>query len=278
MEVEANGLTFECREWGSGETVLCMHGFPDDPGTFEVLADRLDGYHLVAPYSRGYGPTDAPEDGDFSPRALGSDIVALGDALDARYLVGHDWGAVGTYGALAQDHPFERAVTMAVPPRFDALLFAYPTQFLRSWYIWLFQFPGVAERLLRRNDFAFIELTWGVFAPGWDYPDHRIESVKETFRTGETVEHALQYYRDMTNETIHALARRGIRSPDEGQPFDTPTLVMGGERDGCMEPKMLDHVGAAFEESRVLRLRDTGHFMHWERPDVVADEVADWLA
>lgn len=113
MELDANGLTFECRTWGEGELLLCLHGFPDDPGTFEALAAELDDYRPVAPYMRGYGPTGPAADGDYSPAALGADAVALADELDARYLVGHDWGAVAAYAALARDdHPFDRVVTV----------------------------------------------------------------------------------------------------------------------------------------------------------------------
>lgn len=273
MEIEANGLTFDCRTWGDGETVLCLHGFPDDPSTFNALAAELDGYRLVAPYMRGYGPTGAAPDGDYSPRALGADAVALGEALDARLLVGHDWGAVASYAALGRNHPFDRVATMAVPPRFDALLFSHPRQFIRSWYIWLFQLSGVAEALLRRDDFALVELLWSLWSPGWDWPDERIASVKKTFATGETVEHALAAYRSMLRASATGLAHRGIPDIAPAEPFETPALVLVGADDGCIGPELFDRAGESFERARVGRVRDAGHFLHCERPDVVAGEL-----
>ncbi|WP_255148828.1 alpha/beta fold hydrolase [Halorarius halobius] len=277
MEVDANGLTFECRTWGEGEPLLCLHGFPDDPTTFEALAAELDGYELVAPYMRGYGPTDAAPDGRYDAAALGADAAALAEQLDARYVVGHDWGAVAVYAALAGDHSFERAATMAVPPRFDALLFRHPKQVLRSWYVWLFQFPGVAERALTGREFLLVELLWGLWSPGWDWPDERLAAVKETFEAGDTADHALSYYRDMVNGSMTGLARRGLPDVEPDEPFETPTLVLAGERDGCIGPDLFERAGDCFERARVVEVSDAGHFMHCERPGVVAGELERWL-
>jgi pimeloyl-ACP methyl ester carboxylesterase len=125
FEVRANGRSFVGRAFGEGEPVLALHGFPDDPRTFDRLAAELDGVRLPAPYTRGYGPTGGSPDDDYTPTALGRDATALADALETRFVVGQDWGAVAAYGALRAD-AVERAATMAVPPRFDTLLFAYP--------------------------------------------------------------------------------------------------------------------------------------------------------
>lgn len=274
MQLDANGLTFECRTWGEGEPLLCLHGFPDDPGTFEPLAAELDGYELVAPYMRGYGPTGAAPDGRYDSAALGADAVALAEALDARYLVGHDWGAVATYAAVARDNPFERVAAMAVPPRMDAQFLAHPTQVLRSWYIWLFQVPGLAERALTERDFLLVEFLWGLWSPGWDWPDERLASVKETFDTDDTVSNALQYYRDMVNGSMKGLSRRGLPDPTPDEPFDTPALVLAGADDRCIAPSVFDRTAEAFETARVAEVRDAGHFMHCERPAVVANELA----
>jgi len=68
-EVTANGLDFECLTRGDGDRLaLCLHGFPDDAGTFEPLMAQLAeaGFTAVAPYMRGYGPTGPAPDDDYS--------------------------------------------------------------------------------------------------------------------------------------------------------------------------------------------------------------------
>ncbi len=282
--VAANGLTFAAREHGDGDRLaLCLHGFPDDAGSMDPLAARLAdaGFTAVAPYMRGYGPTGEAPDGDYSARALGADAVALADRLvetdgyDDAVLVGHDWGAVASYSAARIDPDrFSAMATMAVPPQFGTAIWDHPRQFLRSWYVWFFQLPGLAERTLRREDFAMIELLWNLWSPGWDYPDERIEAVKETFRTGDTADAALQYYRQFVNPLISDLARNGRPDPGDAPPIETPGLVITGADDGCIGPELFENAAGAFDaDARVVRIRDAGHFLHRERPDVVAEEV-----
>ncbi|MFB6117321.1 alpha/beta fold hydrolase [Halosegnis sp.] len=274
LTVRANGRRFEGYAYGTGEPLLCLHGFPDEPRTFDALAAELDGYRLLAPYMRGYGPSDGTPADDYGPAALGADAAALGNALDTDCIIGHDWGAVATYAAL-RSGAFDRAAVMAVPPRFDALLFAHPRQLLRSWYIWTFQLPG-AVRLLRRDGFALVDRLYRSWSPGWDDPAHR-ERVKETLSAGETAANAVEYYRAMGRGLLAAVSDRGIRAPDEGQPFETPTLLLSGARDGCIGPALFEHAGDAFRRCRVVRIREAGHFLHREQPAIVANEIAAWL-
>src|SRR3954447_4475484 len=81
--IEANGLTFHYLEAGSGPLALCLHGFPDSAWTWRfllpVLADA--GFHAVAPFLRGYAPTQVPADGAYETGALVADAVALHEAL-----------------------------------------------------------------------------------------------------------------------------------------------------------------------------------------------------
>lgn len=287
--VEANGLSFECLRAGDGDRLaLCLHGFPDDAGSMAPVLDALadGGFTAVAPYMRGYGPTDPAPDGDYSPQALGADAVALagrlGETLDVDgddpVLVGHDWGAVAAYAADRTDpDAFDRMVTMAVPPGFDPLVFEYPRQVLRSWYMWFFQLPAIPERALRWRDFALVDFLWGLWSPGWDYPEARISDVKETFRAEETVEAALQYYRDTVTLSIPELFTEGPPSLADVPPIRTPTLVICGEDDGCIGPELFDHADEVIEECRVVRVREAGHFVHQERPDVVCEEILEWL-
>lgn len=289
LTVEANGLSFECLRAGDGDRLaLCLHGFPDDAGSMTPVLDALadGGFTAVAPYMRGYAPTDLAPDGDYSPQALGADAVALADALgetldvdaDDPVLVGHDWGAVAAYAADRTDPAaFDRMVAMAVPPGFDPLVFEYPRQALRSWYMWFFQLPGVPERALRWRDFALVDFLWGLWSPDWDYPEARIRDVKETFRAEGTVEAALQYYRDAVTLSIPELLADGPPSLEDVPPIRTPTLVICGENDGCIGPALFEHADEVIEECRVVRVRDAGHFLHQERPDVVTEEILEWV-
>ena len=58
--VQANGVRFAYLEQGSGPLVMFMHGFPDNAWSYrkqmQVFADA--GYRAVAPFLRGYAPTE----------------------------------------------------------------------------------------------------------------------------------------------------------------------------------------------------------------------------
>lgn len=295
MELEANGLTFECivehpatDAEDTGDLAVCLHGFPDDAGSMVPVLDALseDGYTAVAPYMRGYAPTDPAPDGEYTAEALGADAVALLEAVAERFdrdgdrvLVGHDWGAVAAYAAASGDpDAMDQLVTMAVPPLFEELLTTYPRQLARSWYMWFFQVPGAPERALRWRDFELVEFLWGLWSPGWDYPRSRIESVKATFDRGETVEHALEYYRQIVGGSIREMVTQGPPSPEDSPPIKVPTLLITGARDGCIGTELYEEAEQVFDAPcRVLRVRDAGHFVHQERPSLVGDELRRFL-
>src|SRR5580704_17575231 len=103
--VRASNLNFTVLEMGDGPLVLCLHGFPDTAHSFRhqmpALADA--GFHVVAPFMRGYAPSGPAPNERYDVGALGEDAINLIDALGASdaIIFGHDWGAVASYEAAA---------------------------------------------------------------------------------------------------------------------------------------------------------------------------------
>lgn len=300
--VSANELTFECLRRGEGDRLaLCLHGFPDDAGTMKPLLDRLSeaGFTAVAPYLRGYGPTEPAPDGDYTMTAVAGDAIALVDefAPEDAVLVGHDWGAAAGYAACAiAPERFSHLVALAVPPNFVDSAVASPRQWLRSWYHVFFQAPVLPERALRARNFALVEFLWRTWSPAWDYPGERIEAVKRTFDSPGTVEAALAYYRQFGRQVAEKLLDEAIdeRLPDpprvggagggsrddEGESggIDVPALVVAGENDGCIGSELFAGADEAFAaRCRCIEIRGAGHFLHRERPDVVGDEILQFV-
>ena len=226
---------------------------------------------------RGYGGTERPSlrTANYTIPQLGSDVLAVSDALGAEepLVVGHDWGAIAVSAVSALDPTFASAcITMAVPPDFLTAFERSPTQAMRSWYMAFFQIPGLAEETLRRDDFALVERLWRLWSPDWDYSEDRLEAVKETFRTGETVEASLLYYRAFFEEFVSRppgdLAISGI---------EVPTLLLAGQYDGCIAASMFDRSHECYDaRHRTDVVSGTGHFLHAEQPDTVAERILEF--
>ena len=174
--IAANGLEFACLTDGpdDGPLALCLHGFPDSAHTWRYLLPELAaaGYRAVAPFLRGYAPTSLAPDGRYQVGALVQDANALHEVLgggDDAVLIGHDWGALATYGAVAhQPERWRRAVTAAVPPTasIGMSLLTY-AQLQKSWYMFFFLSP-LAEAALPLDDYAFLGDLWRDWSPGYD--------------------------------------------------------------------------------------------------------------
>src|SRR3954463_2320633 len=118
--VRANGLDVAYLEEGTGPLVVLLPGFPDTAYTWDATMAALAaaGYRAVAPFLRGYHPTEIPKDAAYDMDTLGRDALALIKALGAQnaIVVGHDWGATAAYTATSMDpYRVRLLVTVAIP-------------------------------------------------------------------------------------------------------------------------------------------------------------------
>jgi len=102
----ADGLPIVYREYGSGPTLLLLHGWSCRQDFWDRQIEALAaGHHVVTLDLPGHGASPAgKEDRAWSMEAFGGDVVAVADAVGARdlVLVGHSMGgAVAVEAALA---------------------------------------------------------------------------------------------------------------------------------------------------------------------------------
>ena len=283
--IQANGLAFHCLEMGEGPLALCLHGFPDHATSFRhqlpVLANA--GYRAVAPYLRGYAPTDIPPDGPYQAAALVQDTLALIDQLGegSCVIIGHDWGAAAAHGAaVIAPEKIAKLVTIGVPHG-PGLLESFVTseaQRRRSWYMFFFQMP-FADDAVALNDFAFIERIWQDWSPGWHYPAEEMVAVKETFKKPGVLQAALGYYRHTLNPANHVPELAGIQERVlTGDSIHIPTLYFHGAKDGCIGVELSDGIEEYFPKGlRKEIIADAGHFTHQEKPDEINRILLEFL-
>jgi pimeloyl-ACP methyl ester carboxylesterase len=277
--VEANGIEFAYLEAGEGPLVLLLHGFPDDPRTWEgqmqALADG--GYRAVAPYMRGYAPTQPAPDGRYDTEALAADVAGLVRSLGdgSAYVVGNDWGAIAAYAAMAL-HPdaIRRAVVINVghPATFFTTLL-HPRQVHHIFHFWFFQLGEIASNAVRANDLAFVDYLWDYWSgPGHEDREHIARVKRETLAADGVIEAGLAYYPGLLNlptthpETAERIQRR----------ISVPTLTIFGDADPPRELSEGEHVHFT-AEYRFELVEGAGHFVHRERPDEVNRLLLEWL-
>ena len=282
--IQANGLNFVFLESGSGPLVLAFHGFPDLPRTFrhQMRALTAAGYRVVAPYMRGYAPTDVPADGPYAGAVLVQDVLALIDAFAQKpvILMGHDWGASAVYGAaIMAPEKVSKLIAIAVPrgPAADNSFIENPAQQRRSWYMFFFQMPW-AEGAVAHNDFAFIERLWQDWSPGWQFPAAEMDSVKATFQKPGVLTAALNYYRHTLGGLELDSTLTIINSRRWSEPVPVPTLYLHGGKDGGFGVELTEGMEEAFANGLEKRIiADAGHFVHQEKFEEVNRLILEFL-
>ncbi|MEV0355698.1 alpha/beta fold hydrolase [Nocardia sp. NPDC050697] len=276
--------------WGDPEAplVIAVHGFPDTAWTWRHLGPELAGrgWRVVAPFTRGYAPSALAPGGGYDLGTLVADIVAIRAALSPDrpvMLVGHDWGGA-IVSAVAASAPagFGGAAILAIPPLptildhlrrpRPAALARFLRQAPRSWYMALFQVPGLAERVGHR----LFGLLWRLWAPGYDSTSDRAllhASLPTTARRAA----AISYYRAVVNPAYRSSCHAGLRRAAFGPPR-LPTLYLHGAADTCGRVELgLEAERHLPAGSRRVVVPGAGHFLHLERPDAVNELIRTWL-
>jgi len=264
--VDAGGVGIEYEVTGHGRPVVLLHGFPDSGRLWrhQVPALAQAGFQVIVPDLRGYGRSDKPgEVPAYSMLLLAGDVLAVLADLkaDRAHFVGHDWGAALAWG-LASFAP-ERVDHLAV------LSVGHPATFLRtarqrekSWYMLLFQFPGVAERWLSGDD-------WANFRAWAGHPD--ADQVIADLEANGSLTPGLNWYRaNITPESWVA--------PPQLPPVQAPTMGLWSTGDPALtEIQMTDSAANVAGPWRYACLEGPGHWMQLDAPDEVNALLLDFL-
>ena len=267
-----------------GPLVICLHGFPDSAHTWRHLLPRLAdaGYRAVAPFLRGYAPTEVPTDGRFQTAASAMDALALRDALGGgadSVIIGHDWGAVITHiAANVRPDAFAKVVTMAVPPG-NAVGVAFLSnlaQIKRSWYMFFFQHP-FADFVVGANDLAYIDMLWADWSPGFAATEE-LALLKPSLRDPANLQAALGFYRATLGAGYNDPALQSAQDMSSTIP-PQPLLYLHGCTDGCMGAEVAEFAAAELTSNARAHFVDgAGHFLHLEKPNEVNDIILSFLA
>ena len=262
---------------GSGPAVILLHGFPENWTSWRHQIQPLvdAGFSVLVPDMRGYNRSERPPGvADYRMRMLIEDVNALVLALPERraHIVGHDWGGVVAW-TFAGAYP-ERTLRLTVMNAPHPLLFSRalrkPFQMFKSWYIAMFQIPGLAERILSRNNYKRLRSIFrnGPAIPG-TFSDDDIQNYVEAASHPGALTAMLNYYRAAREPGGLAIARAS-------RP-ECETLVIWGDQDRALSVRLLKNIEEVAPLVRIRRIPESGHWVQNEAPEKVNKLLLEFL-
>jgi pimeloyl-ACP methyl ester carboxylesterase len=275
------------REGEGGLPLLLVHGFPE---TKRIWARNIGplaeaGFDVIAPDLRGVGDSDPAGDGHYDPAAYARDLYALvHDALALPHC-GVVAGDVGAAAAMDLSLRFEGFVLRqclfnTVAPALDDL----------------YREAGIEPDLPieERPEFDYF-VRQGRDGPGWiDELDsesrrrayvgamygHRLWSPSGSFTPAEVDYHTEPFARAAglrAAAAVYELAfgRRALSEPPRlAETSPVPTLILHGPEDPLVSERFPRRMAVAFpDHAGPFSVRGAGHFLQWDRPDVLNSSV-----
>jgi pimeloyl-ACP methyl ester carboxylesterase len=249
-----------------GPAVLFMHGWPDSHSLWrhQVKALTERGFRTIAPDLRGFGASDMPA--DVAAYALKHSVVDMLAVLDAlgvakTHVVAHDWGAAAAWGLVSfLPDRVERFVTLSVghPKAFrDAGI----EQRMRSWYMLLFQFEGVAEQWFEENAAEMLA----------SHPDRK--ACLRAMAEPGALTASLGWYR------ANSHPRSLVGDPPKLPAVQAPVMGIWTNGDLALTEQQMSGSAAYVEGGfRYERIDGAGHWMQLDAPERVNALLLDFLA
>jgi len=275
--VNAGDLKTHVAVAGKGDPVILLHGWPEHWYAWRHMIPPLAERHQVlAPDLRGFGWTDIAWKG-FDKENMAGDVLRLMDALEIERarIVGHDWGGwIGFILALRHPDRVEQLVSVNAPPPLQRLTPRHlPTAHHLSLMITLAA-PYAAQRLLQKHP-GYVRRLIRKGAhdrSAFEKEDFRIyaRDLKSPTRARAS---ALLYRTFLLRELLPVAAGRyrGLR-------LTPPTLVLHGKHDPAAPPRLFSGYERFADDLRVELVRDAGHFLPEERPELVAEKMLAFFA
>jgi pimeloyl-ACP methyl ester carboxylesterase len=267
--VRGDGVELDVLDEGSGPAVLLLHGFPDSSHLWRHRVPALAGAGLrvIAPDLRGFGASERPERvADYRISRSVADLLAVLDELgvERARVAAHDFGAAVAW-VLAALHP-ERVERLA------ALSVGHPGAQRRTvedrekaWYTLLFQFEGVAEELLSRDDWKLMR--------EWLRGEGDVERYVADLSLPGALTAGLSWYRANLHPARQLEPRRAM------PPVAAPTLGVWSSGDHYLnEAQMVGSAEHVTGPWRYERIDGASHWMQLDATGRVNELLVEFLA
>jgi pimeloyl-ACP methyl ester carboxylesterase len=263
-------ISLAVRDDNEGTPVVLLHGFPDTSHVWrsQVPALTKAGFRTIAPDLRGRGESDKPQEVEaYRMTTIAKDVLAILDHLgvERAHVVGHDFGANLAW-VVAGLHPerVDRLVVMSV---------GHPNtqrertveQREKAWYMLWFQFEGLAEEVVPRDDWKLLR--------EWTRGNGDVERYVTDLSRPGAMRAGLNWYR------ANVPPQRELAAPREFPAVEAPTLGLWSTGDDYLLEEPIrasgEHVTGGW---RYERVEDASHWLQLDRPDRVNELLLEFLS
>ena len=279
--IKTNGITLHVVMAGpeDGPPIFLLHGFPEFWYGWhnQILFLAEQGYRVIVPDQRGYNLSDKPKGiSAYHLDYLVGDIVGLMNVLgyETVFLAGHDWGAaVAWWLAVKYPERLRKMVIMNVP---------YPTmmvqavrdrnwqQMRKSWYIYTFQLPWLAERGFRKMNEGNGRNILLRISKKETFSEQDLALYKEAWRKPGAVTGMINWYR------AGLRAFFSIETPAEGT-IQVPTRMLWGEKDKALGKELALPSIALCANGELITFPNATHWLQHDEADAVNQHLVDFF-
>jgi len=271
-EARPAGISAEAAVPADVPLVVFLHGFPEFWWSWRHQLEALSaaGFWAVAPDMRGYNESDKPAGvASYEVERLAGDVAGLVRALgrEQAVVVGHDWGAAVAW-FVAQLHPevVRRLAILNVPHPLEMQRgLRRPAQLKKSWYMFFFQLPGIPEKTIAKDDYAYLRHTFG--SDGFSREE--IEPYVDAMRVPGAVTSALNYYRAAIRRIFKA-------SVPPTRVIECPVLVIWGDQDRYLGKEMATPPARFVTNAKVVHIPEASHWVQNAAPAQVNQLLVDF--
>jgi len=247
-------LRFAYQGEPGGEPIIMLHGYSDSWVSYSTVLPLLDKkYRVYILDQRGHGESDRPA-GGYALQKFAEDVLAFMDQMNIKQatIVGHSMGSfVGQH------------VAVAAPDRVKRLVLAGSATTIRN---------AVVSDLQREVN---------------TLPDPVPEKFVRDFQSSTAFQPlADEFMNAVVKESMSLPARVwrevmvAMLSPEaqvELRKIKVPTLILWGDKETIFPRSEQELLLAALPNARLKVYEDTGHAMHWERPERFAKDLQEFM-
>jgi non-heme chloroperoxidase len=256
----STGVRLHYAERGArgGEAIIFLHGYSDSWFSYSRVLPLLSpSYHAFALTQRGHGDSDKP-DCCYTPHDFAADVDAFMDAvgIDEATLVGASTGAL-----------FAQRMALSYPRRVSRLVLIAPQTPAHENEA----LSGFREEVRTLEDPVppefvkeFQEST--IYHP---VPQEFLDTV-----VSESLKLPAHVWRDYLEQAVLSIDHDYVVELRE---IKAPTLNLWGEQDALFPREEQERLAAAIPGATLRVYPDTGHAVHWDRPEQVVGDLEAFM-